>query len=224
MRTPASRFIAKMAGAAALVAASCGIADATVFDFSYTFVENGQAGGNPLTTGSTITGSFTGTLSGQTITDITGISASLTLPGSLNGTPLASPLYAFSYTAAGTDCPTCWTPGGASITLNNPSADNFLFANTTTPTALSGYTNYFYVIPWPNPPATVADQFYSTGVAGLGGPNNTFIDYYNGQFVPASFSVSAVPEPSTWAMMILGFFGVGFLAYRNKSDHSFRLA
>ena len=26
--------------------------------------------------------------------------------------------------------------------------------------------------------------------------------------------VSAVPEPSTWAMMILGFAGVGFLAYR----------
>jgi hypothetical protein len=28
---------------------------------------------------------------------------------------------------------------------------------------------------------------------------------------------SAVPEPSTWAMMILGFFGVGFIAYRRKS-------
>jgi hypothetical protein len=30
-------------------------------------------------------------------------------------------------------------------------------------------------------------------------------------------TVSAVPEPSTWAMMILGFFGVGFLAYRRRS-------
>jgi hypothetical protein len=28
---------------------------------------------------------------------------------------------------------------------------------------------------------------------------------------------SAVPEPSTWAMMILGFFGVGFMAYRRKN-------
>jgi hypothetical protein len=28
---------------------------------------------------------------------------------------------------------------------------------------------------------------------------------------------SAVPEPSTWAMMILGFAGVGFTAYRRKS-------
>ncbi|HEX3115787.1 MAG TPA: PEPxxWA-CTERM sorting domain-containing protein [Bradyrhizobium sp.] len=29
--------------------------------------------------------------------------------------------------------------------------------------------------------------------------------------------VAAVPEPSTWAMMILGFCGLGFLAYRKKS-------
>jgi hypothetical protein len=28
---------------------------------------------------------------------------------------------------------------------------------------------------------------------------------------------AAVPEPSTWAMMILGFLGVGFLAYGRKS-------
>jgi hypothetical protein len=38
-------------------------------------------------------------------------------------------------------------------------------------------------------------------------------------------SVSAVPEPSTWAMMILGFAGVGFMAYRRKQKgSSFRLA
>ena len=29
-------------------------------------------------------------------------------------------------------------------------------------------------------------------------------------------SVAAVPEPSTWAMMILGFAGVGFMAYRRR--------
>jgi hypothetical protein len=34
----------------------------------------------------------------------------------------------------------------------------------------------------------------------------------------------AVPEPSTWAMMVLGFCGVGFIAYRRKSRPSFRLA
>jgi hypothetical protein len=43
-------------------------------------------------------------------------------------------------------------------------------------------------------------------------------------FVVDSLNVSvtgsvagAVPEPSTWAMMILGFFGIAFMAYRRKS-------
>ena len=29
--------------------------------------------------------------------------------------------------------------------------------------------------------------------------------------------IAAVPEPSTWAMMILGFLGVGFMAYRKRT-------
>jgi hypothetical protein len=36
-------------------------------------------------------------------------------------------------------------------------------------------------------------------------------------------AVSAVPEPSTWAMMILGFAGIGFMAYRRKTG-ALRLA
>lgn len=39
----------------------------------------------------------------------------------------------------------------------------------------------------------------------------------------AGATVTAVPEASTWAMMILGFFGVGFVAYRRQS-HGLRLA
>jgi hypothetical protein len=31
-------------------------------------------------------------------------------------------------------------------------------------------------------------------------------------------SIASVPEPSTWAMMILGFAGVGFLAYRRRNQ------
>jgi hypothetical protein len=33
----------------------------------------------------------------------------------------------------------------------------------------------------------------------------------------ASPVAGAVPEPSTWAMMVLGFAGIGFMAYRRKS-------
>jgi hypothetical protein len=45
--------------------------------------------------------------------------------------------------------------------------------------------------------------------------------YFQGDSETLSFSTSlvtsGVPEPSTWAMMILGFTGVGFMAYRRKS-------
>jgi hypothetical protein len=30
--------------------------------------------------------------------------------------------------------------------------------------------------------------------------------------------LSSVPEPSTWAMMLLGFAGVGFMTYRRKQN------
>jgi PEP-CTERM motif len=36
-------------------------------------------------------------------------------------------------------------------------------------------------------------------------------------FLTLETSVAAVPEPATWAMMIVGFAGVGFVAYRRKS-------
>jgi hypothetical protein len=40
---------------------------------------------------------------------------------------------------------------------------------------------------------------------------------YSIETSPGIGNVSAVPEPSTWAMMFLGFAGVGFMAYRRKS-------
>lgn len=64
---------------------------------------------------------------------------------------------------------------------------------------------------------------YSFNVTATG--NDTFgINYVDAPSFLAfdSFSVtnvtSAVPEPSTWAMMILGFCGVGFMAYRKKQQ------
>jgi len=40
-----------------------------------------------------------------------------------------------------------------------------------------------------------------------------------------SLPLTAVPEPSTWAMIILGFAGIGFMAYRRKDKQAgFRFA
>jgi hypothetical protein len=38
-----------------------------------------------------------------------------------------------------------------------------------------------------------------------------------GQTITGTLTISAaVPELSTWAMMLLGFFGLGFMVYRRK--------
>jgi hypothetical protein len=37
-------------------------------------------------------------------------------------------------------------------------------------------------------------------------------------YAEVTSEIPSVPEPSTWAMMILGFAGVGFMAYRRKSQ------
>jgi hypothetical protein len=87
---------------------------------------------------------------------------------------------------------------------------------------------------WSSDPALNIDNanhVYSTaaaaGQAFAGSPAGTFVgfediasshtdfDYNDNTFV---FNVSAVPEPSTWAMMILGFFGIGFMAYRKRKN------
>jgi hypothetical protein len=43
------------------------------------------------------------------------------------------------------------------------------------------------------------------------------VGFDNFEFGPLSPLASAVPEPSTWAMLILGFFGIGFMAHRSRT-------
>jgi hypothetical protein len=58
-------------------------------------------------------------------------------------------------------------------------------------------------------PYSVTEEYIITATGNGGNANSTI--------------VVSVPEPSTWAMMILGFIGVGFLAYRrNNRSSSFR--
>jgi hypothetical protein len=39
-----------------------------------------------------------------------------------------------------------------------------------------------------------------------------------------TYEIASVPEPSIWAMMILGFAGMAFMAYRRRNPHSLRPA
>jgi hypothetical protein len=64
-------------------------------------------------------------------------------------------------------------------------------------------------------------------LAGVATTNSTTFTFLNGD--PAGDNSNgldnivintAVPEPSTWAMMILGFVGLGFVAYRRRQNGS----
>ena len=48
------------------------------------------------------------------------------------------------------------------------------------------------------------------------GPNGPTGNQRTGLVTGFNEHVAAVPEPSTWAMMLLGFVGVGFLTYRRR--------
>jgi hypothetical protein len=77
---------------------------------------------------------------------------------------------------------------------------------------------------------------YRAGLeASLGTPFNSeagaesFLFFHNSAGTPCftcgpTTTVAAVPEPATWAMMILGFAGIGFTAYRRKRQGALRIA
>jgi hypothetical protein len=83
-----------------------------------------------------------------------------------------------------------------------------LTVNEAVPTGVPSGTDYLSVY---TSSANVYSTPYGSGVASV---NFTI----NGPLV------AAVPEPSTWAMMILGFCGVGIMAHRRKSMPTFHLA
>src|SRR5258708_28467427 len=63
-------------------------------------------------------------------------------------------------------------------------------------------------------------KYYALGMANPS-PNNGLLVSIAGVAPPPG--VGSVPDPSTWAMIILGFFGIGFVAYRQKGKPALRL-
>lgn len=170
--------------AAALAAGS---ANAEKFDFSYTF-----------DTGDTVTGSFSGTLSGEDVTGISKVSASF------DGTPFAESgdLYIYAYTDGGAKCGDCYSTSGA-VVSEIPDDNNFYLTNASLSDVKAGTASqYFYIIPWPNYGATEATQY--DGPTGL-------VDAYNGDFIGSNWSLTAagVPEAAGWALMLVGIGAMG---------------
>lgn len=187
-------------GLAAMMTVSAGgSALAGTYDFSYSFAGDGS--------GHSITGSFTGT---GTINDLTNIG---NIHMSLDGSSLPGPFYAWSYApgSMGPNCgsSSCFVESGA-VVSGDSSLSNFVLSSSNTQAGLAA-SNYFYVIqPWSNGSQTIADQY------AYGGNPQTYINLYNGQYDAANFSLVSVPEPATWAMLMLGVGGLGASLRRSR--------
>jgi hypothetical protein len=48
------------------------------------------------------------------------------------------------------------------------------------------------------------------------GPDDAPLAYLDHVFAVTGNSTSSIPEPSTWAMTLLGFAGLGFAGYRSR--------
>jgi hypothetical protein len=80
-------------------------------------------------------------------------------------------------------------------------------------------TQFFSLVPtgvddWATETLSFTANSTSTMIEFLGDSSQTASRYIGLDNV--GVEVAAVPEPSTWAMMILGFLGVGFMSYRRK--------
>jgi len=115
--------------------------------------------------------------------------------------------------------------GGTTDFTTEFSIQAFSNASFTNASALGPALDFFATTPGnPTSPANFLT------IANLGGLTAEFLQYTvvlsngpNPGLSDINFT-TAVPEPSTWAMMILGFAGVGLLAYRRKNKPHFRLA
>jgi PEP-CTERM motif len=163
------------------------------------------AGTNLLVNGSFETGDFTGwTQSGNTnLSGVTGTFAGL-LPEDGNFQAFFGPVgslgfisQTFSDVSGATYTVSLWEAGFG----GNPSEFDVAINGTEyidiSPVPASGYAQYTFT-------------FTGTGsdILSISNRNDTFEQLID------NVSVSGVPEPSTWAMMLLGFGGLGFVSYR----------
>jgi hypothetical protein len=103
-----------------------------------------------------------------------------------------------------------WTASNNQILFGQP-AFTYIDNNPISPTELLNYIQTFR--------GTANDFFFGAGAA-----SQYMLNLVAADGETATIS-SAVPEPSIWAMIVLGFCGVGFMAYRRRQNGpAFRIA
>jgi PEP-CTERM motif len=199
-------------GASSALAAACATASVSVYEAAGFSCNVGPVTFSDISVGSTTNGSgvvvlsdfspLTTVVDGVTEfgLDLSFASDTGTTPGSLadvaltfdvSGAPSltgAFAVFAGTATGTGTDDLSEVLSNGVSLTLNAPGATSATF------NAIGSLS-------------VVKDQSDFAGSAGSA----------DSSILGNAFSVTAVPEPSTWAMLLLGFVGLGYAASRRRS-------
>jgi len=174
-------------------------ANATTYDFSYTFGDQQQ-----------VTGSLIGNMVGSFINNISNVQVAL------NGTQFATDSSGSLYALAWNPTALNWASTPA-VVSTNASLNNFIFQDVNDPTG-NGVSNYF---------AFTNDSTYGSAVFAVNTNNGAVaLDGASYGATPVSASnwsitaVAAVPEPGEWALMLAGFGLLGFVAVRRSSSLS----
>jgi len=162
-------------------------AHAATFNFAYSFDPNNTGNGQPLS----VTGSFTGTEAGGLISNIGNVTLSI------NGNLFNGPIVVEGADAAGN-----WSTGVAPVISANTALSNFIFADADVANHPDDYSNFFYIS---------GGQAFALDFNVTDAGNNPLQGFEAAS--NASFSVSAVPEPASWALMAAG---VGLVALRRR--------
>jgi hypothetical protein len=131
------------------------------------------------------------------------------------GAALAKGLTEFTFTMGSTTQDEAWKVYGAAASGTSGVTLTPLFTDQTTQGVAYTVHGYQYYDFFYDPTTDIAHGVQP------GENKNVLLASFKGD---NAFVTTGVPEPSTWAMMILGFFGVGFIAYRRQSKMSFRIA
>ena len=202
-------------GASSALAAACATASVSVYEAAGFSCNVGPVTFSDITVGATTSGSgvvalgdfspFTAVVDGVTefglhlsFASDTGTTpsslADVALTFDVSGTPSltdAFAVFAGTTTGTGTDDLSEVLSNGVSLTLDAPGSTSAMF------NAIQSLS-------------VVKDQSDFAGSAGSA----------DSSILGNAFSVTAVPEPSTWAMMLLGFAGLGFAGWRAQQKKS----